>query len=227
MSAASQPGRNVASARMIVAVSAPTAYRPNTPAPPNMPAPTPAFLPFSRNSSFASSISWRTSVVVWSESCLSNSLVGRSRTSPPALWSAIYASEESRGRPRRYPGPGTPERRLSSWRRRAGGALAVGIHVAGALGVLLGRAALGARRVGPAVGLGLEPAGLGLELLGALEAPSGLGVTGPRLDAALPAALLPLAGHGHRRQGDERQHDDGQDHDQEGAHRGLLPVRGG
>ena len=49
---------------MIVAVSAPTAYRPNTPAPPNMPAPMPAFLPFSRNSSFASSISCRTSEVV-------------------------------------------------------------------------------------------------------------------------------------------------------------------
>src|SRR5215211_610172 len=227
MSAASQPGRNVASARMIVAVSAPTAYKPNTPAPPNMPAPTPAFLPFSRNSSFASSISWRTSVVVWSESCLSSSLVGRSRTSPPALWSAIYASEGISWSPSAVPGSGgrrTASAELAPPRRAA---LAVGIHVASALGVLLGRAPLGTRRVGAAVGLGLVAAGLGLELLGALEAPSGLGVTGPRLDAALPAALLALAGHGHRRQGDERQHDDGQDHDQDGAHRRLLPVQGG
>src|SRR4051794_21228412 len=64
ISAATQPGRNVARARMIVAVSAPTAYRPNTPAPPNMPAPMPAFLPFSWSSSFASSTSIRASVVV-------------------------------------------------------------------------------------------------------------------------------------------------------------------
>src|SRR5919107_1671052 len=175
MSAASQPGRNVASARMIVAVSAPTAYRPNTPAPPNMPAPTPAFLPFSPNSSFASSISWRTSVVVWSESCLSSSLVGRSLTSLPALRSGICASEGISWSPSAVPGS----------------------------------------------------AGLRLELLGALEAPPGLGVAGARLDAALAAALVALAGHRHRHQRDEREDDDDQDHDQDGAHGCLLPVRDG
>ena len=49
---------------MIVAVRAPTAYSPSTPAPPNIPAPTPAFLPFSRTSSLASSISCLTREVV-------------------------------------------------------------------------------------------------------------------------------------------------------------------
>src|SRR5215211_2873209 len=43
-----------------------------------MPAPRPARLPFSCSSSWASLISWRTSVAVWSESCWNSSPTGLS-----------------------------------------------------------------------------------------------------------------------------------------------------
>src|SRR4051794_40419443 len=82
ISAASQASTAVASARIAQAVRAPSAYRPNTPAPPNMPAPMPAFLPFTCSSALASSISLRTSSVVCSDSRRIRSAIDSSEDAP-------------------------------------------------------------------------------------------------------------------------------------------------
>src|SRR5215217_426555 len=92
ISAASHSGMAVSSAAIAVAVSAPRPSSTDTPAPPNMPAPRPARLPFCAISALARSSSWRTSVVVSCDSCLSNSPVGRSRKSSCTLSLAIAPS---------------------------------------------------------------------------------------------------------------------------------------
>src|SRR5262245_17217340 len=80
MSAANQPAIAVASTRIKNAVRAPTPKSATSPAAPTIPAPIPADLPFSRSSALASSISWRTSAVLCSESSRINS--GNARSSP-------------------------------------------------------------------------------------------------------------------------------------------------
>src|SRR4051794_20144298 len=75
--AASHGARKVASARMIVAISAPTPYSATTPAPPNRPAPTPACLAFSVISAWASRSSFRMrSVDCWVSRVTSSEVVG-------------------------------------------------------------------------------------------------------------------------------------------------------
>src|SRR4051794_14152707 len=79
--AASQLASTPSRSMIRKAVSAPAPSRPTAAAPVNMPAPLPACLPFSVSSALARSISCRTSVEVWSASCLTSSPIGRSRRS--------------------------------------------------------------------------------------------------------------------------------------------------
>src|SRR3954470_13421724 len=120
---------------------------------------------------------------------------------------------------------GTRPRRSETAAGSCVGALAwsgVGVDLARAGGVTLGRAALRVGRLGADVGLALEALGLRLELLGARAPTARLGPAGAGLDAALAARALALAARRQREQHEQQDHDGDDDDDQSGAHRRVL-----
>src|SRR3954469_10413316 len=109
---------------------------------------------------------------------------------------------------------GTRPRRSETAAGSCLGALAwsgVGVDLARAGGVALGRAAPRVGRLRAGVGLALEALVLRLELLGARAPTARLGPAGAGLDAALAARALALAAPPQRAQHGQAEHGGGED----------------